>query len=153
MSGTLSAIIGRAMLIFERGLGAFPGAITSCPDFSIAPKIFCAAVLASTLGICAAIPRAYAITEREAQDIAVEAYVYFCPPVTMDVTCKQLTNLEPGKVLGRGPMNMFNHVPAYPPADAKFVVRPNFDTPSCRGSGRVSFKAATDPLRLEPVMI
>ena len=66
-------------------------------------KIFCAAVLASTLGICAAIPRAYAMTEREAQDIAVEAYVYFCPPVTMDVTCKQLTNLEPGKLLSRSP--------------------------------------------------
>ena len=29
---------------------------------------------------------------------------------------------------GRGPMNMFNNVPTYPPADDRGVVRPNFDT-------------------------
>src|SRR5690349_15219068 len=43
-----------------------------------------------------------AITDEEAQDVAVDAYVYFYPLVTMDVTRKQLTNLEPGKVPGRG---------------------------------------------------
>jgi hypothetical protein len=46
----------------------------------------------------------------------------------MDVTRKQFTNLEPGKMPGRGPMNMFNNVPTYPPADDRGVVRPNFDT-------------------------
>src|SRR5262245_41186622 len=69
-----------------------------------------------------------AITEQEAFAIGVDAYVYFYSLVTMDVTRKQLTNLEPGKVPGRGPMNMFNNVPTYPPADDKVVVRPNFDT-------------------------
>ena len=29
----------------------------------------------------------------------------------MDVTRKQFTNFEPGKVPGRGPMNMFTNVP------------------------------------------
>jgi hypothetical protein len=91
-------------------------------------RLFSAAVLASALGIGGAATSAFAITEQEAQDIAVDAYVYFYPLVTMDVTRKQLTNLEPGKSFGSGPMNMFSNVPTYPPADAKAVVRPNFDT-------------------------
>jgi hypothetical protein len=69
-----------------------------------------------------------AITEQEAQTIAVDAYVYFYPLVTMDVTRRQFTNIEPGKELGKGPMNTFNNIPEYPPADFKGVVRPNFDT-------------------------
>jgi hypothetical protein len=68
------------------------------------------------------------ITEAEAQAIAVDAYVYFYPLITMDVTRKQFTNIEPGKELGKGPMNTFNNVPEYPPANFKGVVRPNFDT-------------------------
>jgi hypothetical protein len=69
-----------------------------------------------------------AITQQEAQAIAVDAYVYLYPLVTMDVTRRQFTNIEPGKELGKGPMNMFHNVPEYPPADFKGVVRPNFDT-------------------------
>ena len=69
-----------------------------------------------------------AITEAEAFAIGVDAYVYFYSLVTMDVTRKQFTNFEPGKVPGRGPMNVFNNVPTYPPADDRGVVRPNFDT-------------------------
>jgi hypothetical protein len=69
-----------------------------------------------------------AITEQEAQAIAVDAYVYLYPLVTMDVTRRQFTNIEPGKEIGKGPMNMFSNVPEYPPADFKGVVRPNFDT-------------------------
>jgi len=68
------------------------------------------------------------LTEDEARAIGVEAYVYFYPLITMDVTRRQFTNVEPGKVPGRGPMNMFNNVPTYPPADDRGVVRPNFDT-------------------------
>jgi hypothetical protein len=69
-----------------------------------------------------------AITEQEAHAIGVDAYVYFYPLVTMDVTRRQLTNMEPGKEVLKGPMNMFNNATAYPPADFKGVVRPNFDT-------------------------
>jgi hypothetical protein len=69
-----------------------------------------------------------AITEQEAEAIAVDAYVYLYPLVTMDVTRRQFTNIEPGKEVGKGPMNMFHNVPEYPPADFKGVVRPNFDT-------------------------
>ncbi|RJF75881.1 DUF1254 domain-containing protein [Rhodopseudomonas palustris] len=68
------------------------------------------------------------ISEQEAHAIGVEAYLYFYPLLTMDITRKQSTNIEPGKEFGKGPMNSFVNVPAYPPADFKTVVRPNFDT-------------------------
>ncbi|MET0532250.1 MAG: DUF1254 domain-containing protein, partial [Microvirga sp.] len=69
-----------------------------------------------------------AITEQEAHAIAVDAYVYFYPLVSMDITRKQSTNIEPGKEFAKGPMNTFVNVPAFPPADLKVVVRVNFDT-------------------------
>jgi hypothetical protein len=69
-----------------------------------------------------------AITEQEAHAIGVDAYLYFYPLLSMDITRKQSTNIEPGKELAKGPMNMFVNVPAFPPADLKVVVRVNFDT-------------------------
>jgi hypothetical protein len=68
------------------------------------------------------------LTEQQAHAIGVEAYLYFYPLITMDVTRKQFTNFEPGKEIGRGPMNAIWNVPAYPPASDKGVVRYNFDT-------------------------
>jgi len=68
------------------------------------------------------------VSEEEAHAIAVDAYLYFYSLVTMDITRKQSTNIEPGKEFGKGPMNMFVNVPEYPPATVKTVVRPNFDT-------------------------
>lgn len=64
----------------------------------------------------------------EAQAIAVEAYVYLYPLVTMDLTRKQFINTKPGSARIGGPMNSFVNVPTFPPADMKAVVRPNFDT-------------------------
>jgi hypothetical protein len=69
-----------------------------------------------------------AITAEAAHAIGVDAYVYLYPLLSMDVTRKQFTNIEPGKEFGKGPMNMFVNVPEYPPADFKGVVRSNFDT-------------------------
>ena len=68
------------------------------------------------------------ITEEAARAIGVDAYVYFYPLLSMDITRKQSTNIDAGKELGKGPMNMFVNVPEYPPADFKGVVRSNFDT-------------------------
>ena len=68
-----------------------------------------------------------AISEAEASAIAVDAYVYFYPLISMDLTRKQLINTEPGKGFG-GPMNTFDNIAAFPTADMKAVVRPNFDT-------------------------
>jgi len=68
-----------------------------------------------------------AVDEQDARSIALDAYIYFYPLVTMDVTRKQLTNVEPGKGLG-APMNSLFNVPTFPTADMRQVVRPNFDT-------------------------
>jgi hypothetical protein len=83
------------------------------------------------------------ITEQEAQSIATDAYVYLYPLVTMDVTRKQLTNVEPGKGLG-GPMNTFFNVPTFPDANMKQVVRSNFDT---------LYSLSTLDLTKEPVVV
>jgi hypothetical protein len=71
---------------------------------------------------------ATAVTEQEAHAIGVDAYIYLYPLVTMDLTRKQSTNIEAGKEIAKGPMNMFVNVPEYPPATFRTVVRPNFDT-------------------------
>jgi hypothetical protein len=86
------------------------------------------------LALCAALfyapatRAAEAVSEKDAYEIGKEAYVYFYPLVTMDVTRKVMTNLPPGVKPGAGPMNQFAHVREYPPADYRDVVRPNFDT-------------------------
>src|SRR6266404_4087436 len=64
-----------------------------------------------------------AVNEQDARSIALDAYIYFYPLVTMDVTRKQLTNVEPGKGLG-APMNALFNVPTFPTADMRQVVRP-----------------------------
>jgi hypothetical protein len=71
--------------------------------------------------------RAETISPDEAHSIGVDAYIYFYPIVTMDITRKQLTNAEHPEGLS-APMNTFANIPAYPTADMKAVVRPNFDT-------------------------
>ena len=68
------------------------------------------------------------LTEQDVYEIGVEAYTYLYPLVLMDATRRQMTNVEAGKAIGRGPMNAFTHVPIFPPADFRDVVRPNFDT-------------------------
>lgn len=84
----------------------------------------CAVSMALPLASATASP----ITKEEAHSIGVEAYVYLYPLVTMDITRKQMTNVAPGKELGRGPMNTFVNVRQYPLANFRDVVRPNFDT-------------------------
>ena len=70
---------------------------------------------------------AESISPDEAHAIGVEAYLYFYSPVTMDITRKQLTNVERAEGIS-APMNTFANIPAYPTADMRVVVRPNFDT-------------------------
>jgi hypothetical protein len=93
----------------------------------------CALSAVLTLGAMAgqwspATAQAKPISEQEAHAIGVDAYLYFYPLVTMDLTRRQMTNVPAGKELGFGPPNTFNNVPAYPSATDKVVVRPNFDT-------------------------
>ena len=66
------------------------------------------------------------LTEEEAHAIGVDAYLYFYPLVTMDLTRKQLTNQEPSPGGIGGPMNRFANVGAFPTADMKVVVTAEF---------------------------
>jgi len=66
--------------------------------------------------------------ETTAHEIGVEAYIFLYPLVLMDLTRRQMTNMEPGKRIGRGPMGAFAHAREYPGADFRDVVRVNFDT-------------------------
>ncbi|MFC0240334.1 DUF1254 domain-containing protein [Rhodopseudomonas telluris] len=90
----------------------------------VALAVLTAALLMTTAGQSQPAP----VSEQEAHAIGVDAYLYFYPLLTMDITRKQSTNIEPGKEFGKGPMNTFVNVPEYPPANFKTVVRPNFDT-------------------------
>ena len=71
---------------------------------------------------------AIGLTAEEAQSIAREAYIYFYPMVIMDVSRKHFTNIEAGKMFGRGPMNTFSHARTFPPATFRGATHANFDT-------------------------
>jgi hypothetical protein len=67
------------------------------------------------------------ISEQDAHAIGVAAYLYFYPLITMDLTRRQLTNVANPEGI-HTPMNSFASLAAFPTADMKVVVRPNFDT-------------------------
>jgi hypothetical protein len=89
-------------------------------------------------------PAGAQVSPEEAHSTGVDAYLYFYPLVTMDVTRRQLTNVEPGKGGLGGPPNTFVNIPAYPTAEMKAVVRPNFDT---------LYSSAWLDLTAEPVIV
>lgn len=64
----------------------------------------------------------------ELRTLSHEAYNYLYPLVTMGVTRRQVTNVAAGERPGFGPPNQFHHIRAFPPAEFRAVVRPNFDT-------------------------
>jgi hypothetical protein len=97
------------------------------------PTLIDRVVLFALLGIllgggCFSIARAAdPISEQDAHSIGVTAYFYFYPLVTMDITRKQLTNVAKPEGM-HSPINRFANLGAFPSADMKAVVRPNFDT-------------------------
>jgi len=68
------------------------------------------------------------LTADEADEIAVEAYIYGYSLVTMDVLREMYTNVESPTAYGHCPMNRFGHKRAFP--DAAFTKGrcPNADT-------------------------
>lgn len=60
--------------------------------------------------------------------IAEETYIYLYPLILMDITRLQSINTDPTVSPVGGPANAFTHVRAYPDANLRTVVRPNFDT-------------------------
>jgi hypothetical protein len=99
-------------------------------DKSLLRKLSASALLAASLAAAPVVAAngAEAITKEEAHAIGVDAYIYFYPLLSMDVTRKQLTNVEAKAGAIGGPPNRFNNILEFPPADMKVVVRPNFDT-------------------------
>ncbi len=74
-------------------------------------------------------PRAQTMSEQDAYAIARDAYVYAYPIVSMEMTRQQVTNVpDATSVSLRAPVNQFAHARTYPKADARDVVRFNFDT-------------------------
>jgi hypothetical protein len=67
-------------------------------------------------------------SESEVLNVAMEAYTYFYPLVSMEITRRVSTNAPVGEEIGRGPMNSVVNMRAFPDANFKDVVRPNFDT-------------------------
>lgn len=68
------------------------------------------------------------VSVEKLHDIAIEAYIYFYSLISMDITRRITINTPPGVKAGFGPANMFHHMRAFPTADFREVVRPNFDT-------------------------
>jgi len=87
-----------------------------------------AVVLVGALAFATTTTQAQDVSPAEARAIAQEAYIYFYPLVIMDVTRKHFTNIEPGKMFGRGSMNTFSHARTFPPATCRGATHVNFDT-------------------------
>lgn len=67
------------------------------------------------------------ISEQQAFDLGVEAYIYGYPLIMMDVTREVLTNVaNPGE--SGAPLNQFCHMRAFPDDTMTKVVSPNADT-------------------------
>lgn len=67
------------------------------------------------------------MTTEEARQIAVQAVVYGLPLVIMDITMRTATNVVSHYGMA-APVNQFAHVPRFPDATFKQVVRANVDT-------------------------
>jgi len=68
-------------------------------------------------------------SEEKVKEIARDVYQYAYPIVLMDTTMRQTTAVpDATSVHGRAPINQFAYFRTYPAADAKDVVRFNFDT-------------------------
>lgn len=84
---------------------------------------------AAGMAVVATAAQAGPVSEQEAYEIGVAAYVYTYPLVTMETMRKQVTNVAgSGQVRGRAPMNELAHIRTYPPGEYRDIVRPNFDT-------------------------
>ena len=68
-----------------------------------------------------------AVREKEAQETAIDAYIYAYPLVTMEMTRRVMTNVaEPEGT--RAPMGQFVRARSYPNASFRDVTAPNADT-------------------------
>jgi len=64
----------------------------------------------------------------DVRSLSSDAYIYLYPLVMMEMTRRQFVNVPAGAKPGLGPPNEFHHLRAFPTAEFRAVVRPNFDT-------------------------
>lgn len=88
--------------------------------FSVVTSAKCATLLQIN-------PNLMGITQQQAEDIAVEAYIYAFPLVLMEITKNVMTNVDSPQ-LNKAPINQFCNMREFPNADFTSVVRPNADT-------------------------
>lgn len=86
---------------------------------------FIFASLCSVLPLTAEAPAK--ISAEEAAAIATDAYIYFYPLITMDMTRQVMTNVATAGE-NRAPMGQFAHALKYPSASFRDVTAPNADT-------------------------
>lgn len=88
-------------------------------------------VTALAIGVASAAPpgqgKSSSPTDAQLDQLALEAYVYAYPLVTMEMTRRQATNVEM-PVVTRAPMGQFAHLRRYPNAEFREVTAPNADT-------------------------
>lgn len=111
--------------------------------FKLVVSLFFSCLLLSGVTPARAQDMSKPLTDADAQAMAVEAYLYLYPLVTMETTRQQLINTPAGGAIG-GPENTFNNIKEFPAPDMKAVVRPNFDT---------LYSSAWLNLETEPVVI
>ena len=68
-----------------------------------------------------------AARELEAREIAIDAYMYAYPMVTMEITRRVMTNVEKPEG-SKAPMGQFARLRTYPAVDDHSVTAPNADT-------------------------
>jgi hypothetical protein len=69
-----------------------------------------------------------AAKELEAREIAIDAYIYAYPLVTMEMTRRIITNVEKPDGGSKAPMGQFARLRTYPAVDDHSVTAPNADT-------------------------
>jgi hypothetical protein len=92
-------------------LGAAINSMKSTKPLFLTRALTCVLIAAGLLQTSLSI-HGETISPDEAHAIAVDAYLYFYPLLTMDLTRKQLTNVEHAEGL-QAPTNVFANIPAY----------------------------------------
>ena len=89
--------------------------------------ILSTAVLMASMSACSKSPEPEKLSPEEAKAIALDAYVYGYPLVTMEMTRRVMTNVERPDA-PRAPMGQLMRMREYPNASFRDVTAPNADT-------------------------
>jgi hypothetical protein len=114
-------------ILFNRPCHLFGDIIMRTRTVLTATSVLASCLLLGGLAAPVAADTPAPVSDDEAGEIAVEAYIYGYPLVLMEVTRRVTSNVET-PAGAHGPMNQFEHLRAFPDAAFTDVVRPNADT-------------------------